>query len=112
MNQDHNKPFITESIQDKVATISFYSPASNSFPSSQLEKLTSIITKLSDHPHINTIILKSEGTGAFCAGASLTNYFLLKILLQVKPFSLALQMSLMQCAKVRRYLLVVSTAKL
>ncbi|EHO15179.1 enoyl-CoA hydratase/isomerase family protein [Myroides odoratimimus] len=70
MNQDHNTPFITESIQDKVATISFYSPASNSFPSSQLEKLTSIITKLSSNTHINTIILKSEGTGAFCAGAS------------------------------------------
>lgn len=70
MNQDQNTPFITEVIKDKVATLSFYSPASNSFPSTQLARLTEMINTLSENTAITTIILKSEGTGAFCAGAS------------------------------------------
>lgn len=70
MSQDQNTPFIKETIKDKVATLSFYSPASNSFPSSQLEKLTEMINVLSENNTITTIILKSEGIGAFCAGAS------------------------------------------
>lgn len=70
MSLDQNTPFITETIKDQVATLSFFSPASNSFPSTQLARLTEMINTLSSNPAITTIILKSEGTGAFCAGAS------------------------------------------
>lgn len=56
--------------ENKIATVSFYHPASNSFPSSLLQKLTSEITNLSTSDAVSIIILKSEGTGAFCAGAS------------------------------------------
>lgn len=61
---------ITTEINDKIATISFYHPAGNSFPSKQLEKLTAALQSLSTSEIITVIILKSEGTGAFCAGAS------------------------------------------
>jgi len=56
--------------EHKIATVSFYHHASNSFPSSLLEKLTLEITNLSISNAVSVIILKSEGNGAFCAGAS------------------------------------------
>lgn len=52
------------------ATISFFHPASNSFPSEQLALLTQTIKDLNKREEIHVIILKSEGEGAFCAGAS------------------------------------------
>lgn len=65
-----NSTAIHLSIENKVATISFYSPASNSFPSSLLNQLSKQIDQLEQRPEITTVILKSEGEGAFCAGAS------------------------------------------
>lgn len=53
-----------------IATISFLHPASNSFPSDLLHKLTSEINHLSSLDAVSVVVLKSEGTGAFCAGAS------------------------------------------
>lgn len=61
---------ITVQIQEKVAYISFYHPASNSFTSSQLDLLTDTFNKLSENATISVIVLQSEGEGAFCAGAS------------------------------------------
>lgn len=62
--------YIKTAIAAKIATITFYSPASNSFPSFLLEELTKAIDNLNDLPTVTTVILQSEGTGAFCAGAS------------------------------------------
>ena len=61
---------ITTSILNKVATIEFSHPASNSFPSTLLQELTDEINTLSKNDSASIIILKSSGTGAFCAGAS------------------------------------------
>lgn len=61
---------ISTTIENKIATVSFYHAASNSFPSAQLEKLTQELNTLSKLESVVLIILKSEGTGAFCAGAS------------------------------------------
>lgn len=57
-------------IQNKVASIEFGHPASNSFPSVLLERLEKEIKKLSEDENVNVILLKSEGEKAFCAGAS------------------------------------------
>ena len=57
-------------ITNRIATVSFGHPASNSFPSEQLQRLTDEIKELSNNTAISVIILKSEGDGAFCAGAS------------------------------------------
>lgn len=56
--------------ENKIATVSFSHPASNSFPSDLLQKLTSEINHLSNLDTVSVVVLKSEGTGAFCAGAS------------------------------------------
>lgn len=57
-------------IENKVATLEFGHPASNSFPSELLERLQKEIRKLSEDDSVNVIVLKSEGEKAFCAGAS------------------------------------------
>lgn len=57
-------------IQNKIATIEFGHPASNSFPSELLDRLAKEFDKLSNDNNVSVIILKSEGERAFCAGAS------------------------------------------
>lgn len=57
-------------IENKIATIEFGHPASNSFPSELLDRLEKEVGKLSDDENVNVIVLKSEGEKAFCAGAS------------------------------------------
>ncbi|WP_299435489.1 enoyl-CoA hydratase/isomerase family protein [uncultured Aquimarina sp.] len=57
-------------IENHIATLEFGHPASNSFPSELLDRLTKAIDTLSNDPVVHVIILKSEGEKAFCAGAS------------------------------------------
>ncbi len=57
-------------IENKIAILEFGHPASNSFPSELLERLTNELNKLSKNNDVAVIILKSEGERAFCAGAS------------------------------------------
>ncbi|WP_299798969.1 enoyl-CoA hydratase/isomerase family protein [uncultured Maribacter sp.] len=57
-------------IDGKVAHVEFGHPASNSFVSELLERLTDTINELSEDQAISVILLKSEGEKAFCAGAS------------------------------------------
>jgi len=57
-------------IENKIATLEFGHPASNSFPSDLLNRLTNELNNLSKNPDVSVIVLKSSGSGAFCAGAS------------------------------------------
>ncbi|WP_177731353.1 enoyl-CoA hydratase/isomerase family protein [Flavobacterium inviolabile] len=57
-------------IDNKIAFVEFGHPASNSFPGELLQRLTDELHKLSGNPDVSVIVLKSEGDGAFCAGAS------------------------------------------
>jgi methylglutaconyl-CoA hydratase len=74
------------SIENKVATIEFGHPASNSFPSELLERLRKEFQKLSNDDSVNVIILKSEGEKAFCAGASFDELVAINDLEQGKSF--------------------------
>ena len=58
------------SINNKIATVEFGHPASNSFPSELLGRLADEFDKLSNNDEVSVIVLKSEGDRAFCAGAS------------------------------------------
>lgn len=57
-------------IENHIATIEFGHPASNSFPGELLQRLTDEIDMVGNNPDVSIIILRSEGDGAFCAGAS------------------------------------------
>jgi methylglutaconyl-CoA hydratase len=61
---------ISTVIENTVATVTFSNPASNSFPSLLLQQLTEELHLLSENNTVTLIILKSEGTSTFCAGAS------------------------------------------
>lgn len=70
MSSDNQYVSLHTIIQNNIATVAFYHPASNSFPRTLLNKLTAEIDSLSENSTVTVIILRSEGSGAFCAGAS------------------------------------------
>ena len=57
-------------IDHYIATVTFSHPKSNSFPSELLQKLVDTFNRLSLDDNVKVILLQSEGTKAFCAGAS------------------------------------------
>lgn len=57
-------------IENKLAILEFGHPQSNSFPSELLQRLATELEKLNENEEVSVILLKSEGDGAFCAGAS------------------------------------------
>jgi methylglutaconyl-CoA hydratase len=61
---------IDHTIQNGIATITFYHPQSNSLPGEVLRTLASTITEISNLTDTKVIVLKSEGDKTFCAGAS------------------------------------------
>lgn len=61
--------FISSEIKNNIGYITFFHPAGNSFPSSQLQKLVKTIQDLDANANATIVVLQSEGT-SFCAGAS------------------------------------------
>ena len=61
--------FVTQEVKNNVGYITFFHPAGNSFPSSQLQELVKTIQDLDANENVTIIVLQSEGT-TFCAGAS------------------------------------------
>jgi len=75
-------------IENKIATVEFGHPASNSFPGELLDRLTNSINELSSNSGVHVIILKSEGEKAFCAGASFDELVSISNLKEGKDFFL------------------------
>ncbi|WP_333599516.1 enoyl-CoA hydratase/isomerase family protein [Flavobacterium sp.] len=69
MTTENSNGSIEIQIENNIATVTFSHPASNSFPSELLQKLTDELNALSKNTEVNIVILQSEGT-TFCAGAS------------------------------------------
>ena len=61
---------LSTTIINKIATVSFGHPSSNSFPRALLDRLTNEFVVLSTNPDVLVIVIQSEGGSAFCAGAS------------------------------------------
>ena len=62
--------YVTQHIQNNIATIEFFHPEQNSLPSDILAKLTNTITEIGNNSDVKVIVLKSGGDRTFCAGAS------------------------------------------
>ena len=56
--------------ENGVATITFSHPKSNSLPGKLLADLAHAVTRAGEDSEARVILLRSEGSGAFCAGAS------------------------------------------
>ncbi len=65
-----NEGKVDAKIENKIATVIFFHPKSNSLPGSLLRKLAAEIETAGKNPDANVIVLKSDGEKTFCAGAS------------------------------------------
>ena len=61
---------ITSQIAEGVGTIEFFHPKSNSLPGELLNELAATVARLGADDAARVIVLRSGGTGPFCAGAS------------------------------------------
>ncbi|ARV08056.1 enoyl-CoA hydratase [Polaribacter sp. SA4-10] len=86
MNTNRENGSLYTNIQNKIATIEFGHPASNSFPSELLDRLTTELNSISNNNEVSVVVLKSEGERAFCAGASFDELVSISNLEQGKHF--------------------------
>jgi len=61
---------VSSFVEDGIADVCFGHPKSNSLPSLVLRSLAEEITAVGLRDDVRAIVLRSYGTGAFCAGAS------------------------------------------
>lgn len=66
----HPEGYVRSSIEEGIATIEFYHPASNSLPAAILTDLAKTINDIGIDERVKVIVIKSAGDRAFCAGAS------------------------------------------
>lgn len=90
-------------IQNGIATVEFFHPAGNSFPSELLERITKAFHELSIKEEVNVIVLKSDKDKAFCAGASFDELVNISNLEEGKKFFLGfanLINAMRKCSKI------------
>ena len=63
-------PYVKLDVVNRIGTIEFFHPQSNSLPGEVLQKLVDNITEVGNNGKVLVVILKSGGDRAFCAGAS------------------------------------------
>jgi methylglutaconyl-CoA hydratase len=61
---------VTAAVQDGIGTISFFHPKGNSLPGRVLTELAAAVDAMSSNDEARVIVMRSEGSGPFCAGAS------------------------------------------
>ena len=86
MPTDRANGSLYTNINNQIATVEFGHPASNSFVSELLQRITNEINQLSSNDEVSIIILKSEGDRAFCAGASFDELVAISNLNEGKAF--------------------------
>ena len=62
--------YVQIEVDGGVASIEFYHEKKNSMPAVQLKELTEAVERCAKDRDVRVLILRSEGDGAFCAGAS------------------------------------------
>lgn len=61
---------VEATVEKGIGTIAFSHPKSNSLPAAILAELAASVTRFGADANVKVIVLRSGGTGAFCAGAS------------------------------------------
>lgn len=65
-----NEGSVDLAVESGVATITFQHPKSNSLPGALLANIAKTVTACGTDDNIRVVVLRSAGSGAFCAGAS------------------------------------------
>jgi methylglutaconyl-CoA hydratase len=98
----NSNDFVTSEIKDKVCTISFFNPKGNSLSMAYLLRLTKEFNDVSVNDNVNVVVLRSEGEGAFCGGASIDELLRIDRFEKAKEFFYAfgkLLMTIIRCPK-------------
>lgn len=98
---DHSG-YVTSEIHDKICTIKFFTPKGNSLNSGFLFRLMKEFSDVDKNDEINAVILRSEGEGAFCAGASLDELLAIDSYEKAKDFFFSfgkMLISIIRCGK-------------
>lgn len=69
-----NDGTVNVTVANGIGTVEFFHPKGNSLPSRLLTQIAQAVTTLGANPDARVIVLKSGGTGAFCAGASFDEF--------------------------------------
>lgn len=94
--------YIKNDISEHIATVEFYHPKSNSFPSTQLAELVRVFDSLSSNENVKVIILKSHGDRVFSAGASFDELLTINDFEKGKKFFMGfanVMMAMRRCSK-------------
>jgi len=62
--------FVTLEVREGIATVRFHHPKGNSLPGAVLRRLAEAVETAGRDPAARVVVLRSEGNGPFCAGAS------------------------------------------
>ena len=81
-----NEGRVTATLNQGIATITFFHPQSNSLPGSLLRKLAATVEDAGKNSNVKVIVLQSEGEKTFCAGASFDELASIKDLEEGKFF--------------------------
>ena len=81
-----NEGTIQNRIRDGIATIEFYHPRGNSFPTAQLKALEATFRSLGANDEVKIIVLQSDMQNAFCGGASFEELLAIETEEQGKEF--------------------------
>jgi methylglutaconyl-CoA hydratase len=65
---------VSVTIADGIGTVEFFHPKGNSLPGALLRQLAAEITTLGQNTDARVIVLRSAGSGPFCAGASFDEF--------------------------------------
>jgi len=79
-------PYVKLDVVNRIGTIEFFHPQSNSLPGEILQKLADTITESGNNDEIMVVILKSGGDRVFCAGASFDELMAIENEAQGKQF--------------------------
>lgn len=77
---------VSSRVADGIADVCFGHPKSNSLPASVLRDLAAAITTAATQSDVRAIVVRSYGTGAFCAGASFDELSSIRDAVQGKEF--------------------------
>ncbi len=87
---------------DGVASVEFYHPKGNSLPAAVLRRIAEAIDEVAARDDVRVVVLRSGGTGPFCAGASFDELKAVRTAEQGKEFFMGfgrIILAIRRCAK-------------
>lgn len=89
-------------IRDSIGTLTFFHPKKNSLPGALLKEIAEGIRNLGDDHTTRVVVLRSDGEGPFCAGASFDELLAIRNFEQGKEFFMGfarLILAMKKCSK-------------